>query len=152
MDISAIIAKNLSAWMDANPSMDTLQKVEAKSGAGFGTIRRARKGEGNITVEKLQMIAAAFGRTAADLLLLDEPVKSITENPERLLPSANVAQTSFAAESRREYVVSWPFPHVSQDAYQALPDDGKVWVQGRLDAAIEQARQQFGTAAEKRSA
>lgn len=68
MDICKTISENLTAWMDRNPSLDTIQKLEAKSGVGFGTIRRAKNGDGNITVEKLTAIAAAFGRSPADLV------------------------------------------------------------------------------------
>lgn len=68
MDIAAIISKNLAAWMASTPGLDTLQKVEAKSGIGFGTVRRARNGDGNITVKVVEALAAAFGRKPADLL------------------------------------------------------------------------------------
>ncbi len=68
MDIAKIIAKNLSEWMASTPGLDTLQKLEAKSGVGFGTVRRAKNGDGNITVEKLALIATAFGRSPAELL------------------------------------------------------------------------------------
>lgn len=43
MDIAKIIAKNLSEWMASTPGLDTLQKLEAKSGVGFGTVRRAKE-------------------------------------------------------------------------------------------------------------
>ncbi len=69
MDITSIVAENLSAWMEGTPALDTIQKLEAKSGVGFGTIRRARKGEGNVTIENLAKIAAAFGKPPSDLLL-----------------------------------------------------------------------------------
>jgi transcriptional regulator with XRE-family HTH domain len=69
MDITKIISKNLDAWMNNNPALDTIQKLEDKSGVGFGTIRRTRKGEGNITVEKLASIALAFKRHPAELLI-----------------------------------------------------------------------------------
>ena len=68
MDIASIISENLTAWMAATPGLDTLQKLEAKSGTGFGTVRRAKNGDGNITVDRLAAIAAAFGRTPAELL------------------------------------------------------------------------------------
>lgn len=68
MGISKTISENLTAWMEATPSLDTIQKLEAKSGVGFGTIRRAKNGDGNITVEKLTAIAAAFGRSPSDLV------------------------------------------------------------------------------------
>lgn len=69
MDISSIISTNLTAWMAATPSLDTLQKLEAKSGVGFGTIRRAKNGDGNLTVNRVAAIAAAFGRTPAELMM-----------------------------------------------------------------------------------
>jgi transcriptional regulator with XRE-family HTH domain len=68
MDITQILARNLSAWMEHTPRMHTIQQVAKKSGVGFGTIRRAKKGEGNITVQHLEEIAQAFGRRSVDLL------------------------------------------------------------------------------------
>ncbi len=68
MDISATISENLSDWMARTPTLDTFKKLSAKSGVGFGTVQRAKNGDGNITVDKLTAIAAAFGRTPAELL------------------------------------------------------------------------------------
>lgn len=69
MDISAQIATNLTAWMSETPGLDTIKKVSAKSAVGFGTVRRAKNGDGNITVQNLELIARAFHRHAIDLLL-----------------------------------------------------------------------------------
>jgi transcriptional regulator with XRE-family HTH domain len=68
MEITGRIAENLSAWMDESPNLDTLKKVAAKSGVGFGTVRRARNGDGNTTIKNLTAIAKAFGRSIEDLL------------------------------------------------------------------------------------
>jgi transcriptional regulator with XRE-family HTH domain len=74
MDISAIIARNLSALMEANPDRDTLIKVSKASRVGFGTVRRTKNGDGNVTVQNLELIARAFRRSARDLLVdSDEP-------------------------------------------------------------------------------
>ena len=70
MDITQIIARNLSAWMEANPNLNTLQKLSKASHVGFGTIQRAKNGDGNITVQNLHAIAQAFKRQAIDLLQL----------------------------------------------------------------------------------
>lgn len=147
MDIKQTIAANLAAWMADSPSLDTLKKLSARSGVSYGTIQRARNAEANLTIENLCGLASAFGRSVADLI---SPTTS--ENPERLLLSDNSHASHFAAESRREYVVSWPFKYVSQKAYESLPPDGQAWVQGRIDATIEQALVKFGTQAAKRSA
>lgn len=69
MDITTIIAKNLTAWMAAHPNLDTLLKVAAISGVGFGTVRRAKNGDGNTTIQNLAAIAAAFKRRPEHLLI-----------------------------------------------------------------------------------
>lgn len=68
MDITDHIAGNLSAWMDQSPNLNTLKKVVAKSGVGFGTVQRARNGDGNTTIKNLTAIAKAFGRNIEELL------------------------------------------------------------------------------------
>lgn len=68
MDIKRVISANLMALMASHSSLDTLQKVARASGVGFGTVQRARNGDGNLTVANLESIAAAFHRTARDLL------------------------------------------------------------------------------------
>ena len=68
MDITATIAENLNAWMQASPTLDTIKRVAARSGVGFGTVRRARNGDGNTTIQNLAAIARAFGRSTEDLI------------------------------------------------------------------------------------
>lgn len=69
MDITQAIAKNLGAWMeDAPEDINTIKKLAAKAGVGFGTVRRARNGDGNITVQNLEAIARTFKRHAVDLI------------------------------------------------------------------------------------
>ncbi|MCB1945729.1 MAG: helix-turn-helix domain-containing protein [Thauera sp.] len=76
MDTAQVIAANLTAWMAATPALDTLKKIAVKSGVGFGTVQRAKNGDGNITVEKLTAIAAAFGRQPAELLVAPGPASA----------------------------------------------------------------------------
>lgn len=68
MNVTDNIASNLRAWMESTPSLNTIEKVVEKSGCGYGTIRRARNGDGNTTVQNLARIAAAFRRKPEDLL------------------------------------------------------------------------------------
>lgn len=75
-NISETIAHSLSTWMESTPLLSTLQKVAQKSGVGYGTLQRVRAGQGNVTVENLEKIAAAFGKTAADLML-DTPLSNL---------------------------------------------------------------------------
>jgi len=98
MDIAQVIAKNLSTLMAADPERDTLIKVSKAAGVGFGTVRRAKNGDGNLTVANLELLAHAFRRSARDLLLddctgypaaPDLPSIGVTE---RSLPSAIVPE------------------------------------------------------------
>ena len=68
IEISAIIAANLGAWMQATPALDTIKKVSTTAKVGFGTVRRARNGDGNTTIQNLELIAGAFKRRPEDLL------------------------------------------------------------------------------------
>lgn len=73
MDITDHIASNLDTWMASTPNLDTLKKVSSKSGVGFGTVRRARNGDGNTTIKNLTAIAKAFGRS------IEEPLRAPTD-------------------------------------------------------------------------
>lgn len=68
MDIAKVISDNLTAWMEASPHLKTIKALAKASQVGFGTVRRAKNGDGNITVQNLEAIARAFRRRAIDLL------------------------------------------------------------------------------------
>lgn len=68
MTIIEIIAANLTAWMSRTPGLDTIAKLADRSGVGFGTVRRMKNGESNPTVQNLEDVAQAFGRSAIDLM------------------------------------------------------------------------------------
>lgn len=77
MDIKQIISQNLSRLIDESPVLNTVEKVSSRSGVGFGTVRRARKAQGNITVVNLDGVARALGVDVAYLVTNhDEALKS----------------------------------------------------------------------------
>lgn len=86
MDIASVIAYNLSAWMDASANLGTIKALSKASGVGFGTVRRARNGDGNITVQNLEAVAHAFKRNAIDLLVA--PSETYSAAPPSDLPVA----------------------------------------------------------------
>ncbi len=69
MDVSQIIAYHLKALMASSPDRDTLAKVAKAAKVGFGTVQRAKNGDGNLTVQNLALIAAAFHRKPGDFLV-----------------------------------------------------------------------------------
>jgi transcriptional regulator with XRE-family HTH domain len=80
MDIADVIAANIAALIESHPGLDTSKKIAARAGVGFGTIQRARKGDGNITIEKLTAIAGAFGRHPAELMIERPATANIDTN------------------------------------------------------------------------
>ncbi len=69
MDTAKVIASNLAHLMEHSKSLNTITAVAKASGVGFGTVQRARNGDGNLTVQNLELLAHAFRRTARDLLV-----------------------------------------------------------------------------------
>lgn len=69
MDINETIAANLTEWMEKNPALCTLKKVAARSTVGFGTVQRIKNAEGNITAKNMALIARAFNRHPAELMI-----------------------------------------------------------------------------------
>jgi transcriptional regulator with XRE-family HTH domain len=61
MDINRTIAANLTRIMAAHPIYKTVRKLSDDAKVGFGTVRRAKNGEGNLTVENLAKIAQKLG-------------------------------------------------------------------------------------------
>lgn len=61
-------ANTLACLMKATPSLDTLQKVAAKSGVGYGTVRRVKNADVSVTAENLAAIAAAFKLSLVEFL------------------------------------------------------------------------------------
>ena len=57
MEISQIISRNLTELMASYPGRETLAKVARAAHVGFGTVQRARNGDGNLTVQNLDLIA-----------------------------------------------------------------------------------------------
>lgn len=116
--------------MTSNSSLNTIKKVQAKSAVGFGTIRRAKNGSGNITVENLTAIAQAFGRHPAELLV--DPDKPYPAS----LPAPDQLRTLVASEPEAPNIVPMPPPLLSELIKIAgtLSDAG-------LNRLIERARQ-----------
>lgn len=152
MDIKQIIAANLDALRrQPDGSLETLKSLAKRSGVSFSTVQRASRGEINITVENLEALARAYRKTPCDLL---RPPAAATDLPSAmsgyLLPSPNMQTARCAAESPASY--GWPFEFVRRESYEALPLQGRAFVQGALQAAIDNATQQFGTQTRKLSA
>lgn len=59
--------------MERTPHLDTLKKVAAKSGVGYGTVQRASRAEAAVTIDNIEAIAAAFGLTLDQFLKPDFP-------------------------------------------------------------------------------
>lgn len=69
MAITSTISENLAAWMAISADLNTLKKLAARSGVGFGTVRRMKNGDGNPTIKNITDVAKAFGKKPEDLLL-----------------------------------------------------------------------------------
>ena len=122
MEITQIIAHNLSAWMEANPHLNTLQKLSKVSHVGFGTIRRAKNGDGNITVQNLHAIAQAFKRQAIDLLQ----------------PPASEVMVDAAAQSSVTMILNGDEQNLLAGYRQSSPEVQQIMLNAALGSLLNQ--------------
>ena len=68
-NVQKLMSDRLTELMEKTPSLNTLKKLSAKSGVGYGTIRRIRNGdETDPSIGNVQAIAEAFGMSLAEFL------------------------------------------------------------------------------------
>ena len=124
MDITATISRNLTAWMAANPNLDTLKKLAAKSGVGFGTVQRAKNGDGNTTIKNLAAIARAFGRRPEHLLIDPDDAAQDAPAPVTVMPQQ---PASPVLEAPLDAIVA---------AAEAMTKEGRYVLLGRAEELI----------------
>ncbi len=123
MDISTRIAQTLTLWMSQKPGMETIKQVASRSGVGFGTVRRCKNGDGNITVKNLALIAKAFHRPVEDLIGLPSVAAPLA------LPAPADNVVSLAKQQESVYLTERLTAIV--DAAKALSDEGQAVLLGR---------------------
>lgn len=136
MDLTKNIASNLSGWMGENPNLDTIKKVSARSGVGFGTVQRAKNGDGNPTVKNLADIASAFGK----------PIEALLAAPEQQKLTLGVAEP-LAAYHQRDPIQEdlAALDKYEADAYNARLDSLKAQIrsiEADIRSAANKARQE----------
>jgi transcriptional regulator with XRE-family HTH domain len=130
MDVSRVIAQNLARLMASDVQRDTLVKVSKLAGVGFGTVRRAKNADGNLTVQNLELIAQAFGRSARDLLL--EPLSEYADSPP-------VAAPYLAESSSEEQELLKGYREASAEVRDIMLDLARKAVKKKLATARQPA-------------
>jgi transcriptional regulator with XRE-family HTH domain len=134
MDINAIVSANLTAWMSASPDLSTLKQVAAKSKVGFGTVRRAKNGDGNLTVQNMEAVAGAFKRSLIDLL-----TPSTYPPASAMAPRTTQETDNGASISRLNPADHWS-PILRQIIAEAehLPDEALIELRGQVKLLRQQ--------------
>lgn len=63
-----VLAENLTTLMGERPDLDSFKKITAAGGPTNGTLDRIRRQESGCSIDQLDLLAAAYGCTPADLL------------------------------------------------------------------------------------
>lgn len=67
--VKQIMAERMEHLMRMTPALDTLKKVEAKSGVSYGSVRRVRVAdEVDVSISQLEKIAHAFGLSLTEFM------------------------------------------------------------------------------------
>jgi hypothetical protein len=116
-----VLAKNLIALMEANPSLRSVELL-VEAGAGTtGTLDRIKRREASTGVDNLDPIAKAFGLSSPWQLLVPT-MKVLTE------PDGKVQVVGLP---------DWPFDRIDSRRYTSLDVEDKAYVQGQLEQAIK---------------
>ena len=59
--IVRIVAENVTRLMSQSLTLNTIAAVAAKSGMGTGTVDRIKKGQVSTTIDRIELLADAFG-------------------------------------------------------------------------------------------
>lgn len=70
-DIKKVLAKNLRALMESTPALDSYPKISRATLLGLGTISRIINAESAASIDTVEVLARAFGRSPAELLRTD---------------------------------------------------------------------------------
>lgn len=106
MDINHIISANLTAWMESGKGPTTLKEVARKSGVGFGTAQRAKNASGNTTIQNLDLIARAFGRSVIELMSESTTYGTTAKATELHLSSPHKAAVYDLGKTSEDSVIS----------------------------------------------
>lgn len=67
--VKQIMAERMDHLMRMNPALDTLKKIEAKSGVSYGSVRRVRVAdEVDVAISQLEKIANVFGLSLTEFM------------------------------------------------------------------------------------
>lgn len=106
MDINRIISSNLTAWMESGKGPTTLKEVARRSGVGFGTAQRVKNGIGNTTIQNLDLIASAFGRSVIELISESSAYGTAAKATELPLNSKHKAAVYDLGKTNEDFVIS----------------------------------------------
>lgn len=131
-----IAADRLTLLMGRTPHLDTLKKVAAKSGVGYGTVQRVSRAEASVTIDNIEAIAAAFGLTLDEFLKRDFPSSDAGADlptttvlqAEEITPEYAEKSVIFHTESRAPVLYDVPIfeledLHLARDTLTALPPE-----------------------------
>jgi transcriptional regulator with XRE-family HTH domain len=81
MNTKQKMADRLNNLMRLHPDLDTLEKIEERSGVSYNTVRRIRKPDStNVSIQNVEDVAKVFGLTLAEFV--GDPGNGVNLSPE----------------------------------------------------------------------
>lgn len=127
MDPKTTLAQNLKKLMEVSPALDTFPKIIEAGGGTNGTLDRIRRAESAAGIDKLEPLARVFGLQAWQLLV----------------PTL-VARRGLRSKPVVGGLPDWPFSKVDRARFDALPQDERSYIEGKLDGLIDDAEGRSG--------
>lgn len=97
------MSRRLRYLMDRTASYDTIEKVAAKSGVSFGTVRRVLNAEPtDPQISKIEAIAAVFGVSVSEFVSDFDEKTELTAEERKMIRNMRVLSSDDAAAKMRD--------------------------------------------------
>jgi transcriptional regulator with XRE-family HTH domain len=95
------MAKRLNYLMGVTPGLDTLKKISARSGVGYGTVRRITTADDvDVSIGNVEAVAQAYGLTLIEFVSDFDEAKEMTSDERAMIADLR----SLPAEDAQSYI------------------------------------------------
>jgi hypothetical protein len=115
-----VLAENLKKLMAATPELNTFPQITKAGGGSNGTLDRIRRKTLATSIDNLDPLARVYGL-----------------EPWQLLVPTLTAKRGTNGKPRVSGMPDWPFSRVSLSRYTNLEPEDRVYVEAKLESAIE---------------
>lgn len=117
------MARRLNHLMGITPGLDTLKKIAARSGVGYGTVRRITTADDvDVSIGNVEAVAQAYGLTLIEFVSDFDEAKELTTDERQLVANLRALPVEDAQSYSKQIAKMAMLHKASQSANQIKKD------------------------------